>query len=117
MEKAHLPLERVFAIIDLLQGVLEPPEFFLQGQREKNLLFLWKALGDSLPASRQTKFCVKTPNPSSATYEISNLEIHNNDKENNILLIIQHNLKGNIRATKIIHRVKEGNFLSHLGCL
>lgn len=34
MEITPLPLKRVFAIIDLFQGVLEPSELFLQEERE-----------------------------------------------------------------------------------
>lgn len=42
----------------------------------------------------------KKKNPSSATYEISNLEIHNNDKETNILLIIQHKIERKYQSYK-----------------
>lgn len=34
MEITALPLKRVFAIIDLFQGVLEPSELFLEEERE-----------------------------------------------------------------------------------
>lgn len=80
-------------------------------EREKNLLFLWEVPGDSLSASRQTEFWPqKNPNPSSGTYEISNLEIHNNDKKPDNLLIIQHEVERKYQSYKNNTQSKRGKF-------
>lgn len=106
LEKVDLPLERVFAISDLFQGVLEPPELFLQGEREKKLIIFM----GSLKANRVLSQPRNKTNPSSATYEVSNLEIHNNDKKPGDLLIIQHEAERKYQSYKNNTQSKRGKF-------
>lgn len=98
-------MERAFAIIDLFQGVLEPPELFLQVEREKKFIvflgspWMTSELPSHPPDKTSFESALKQNNPPGATCEILNLEIRNSDREPGILLIIQHELERKYQST------------------
>lgn len=79
----------------------------LPARRERKKLIIFMG---SLKANRVLSQPRNKTNPSSATYAISNLEIHNNDKKPGNLLIIQHEVERKYQSYKNNTQSKRGKF-------